>query len=172
MGTVSNYDIGRCTKFLVRIAQVARLNPGDLFIISTGKYFDVDRLLPMPNNLMVFESVPQVDLLQKCDIMITHGGMNSITECVFCEVPMLVYPLSRKWDQPGNSARVVFHELGLRGRIERDSAKVISHKLNNLKENYAFFKQNVLKMKEKFEEKNQSTEVVNIIESIINSHAN
>ncbi len=83
---------------------------------------------------------------------------------------MLVYPLSRKWDQPGNSARVVYHGLGLRGRIESDSAKTISKKINQLIENYQYYKDNVLRMKQKFEEKNNSTEVVNIIESIINSH--
>lgn len=172
MGTVSNYDIGRCTKFFTRIAKVARWRSNDLFVLSSGKFFEIDRLLPLPNNMMVFETVPQVDLLQRCDIMVTHGGMNTITECVFCGVPMLVYPLSRKWDQPGNSARVVYHQLGLRGRIERDTAKTISKKINQLIGNYQYYKDNVLKMKEKFEQKNNSTEVVNIIKSIMNNHAN
>lgn len=172
LGTVSNYDISRCTKFFTKIAKVARWHSNDLFVLSTGKYFDVSRLFPLPVNIMVFESVPQVDLLQKCDIMITHGGMNSITECVFCGVPMLVYPLSRNWDQPGNSARVVYHQLGLRGRIERDSAKTISKKINQLIGNHSFYKNNVLKMKKKFAEKNDSTEVVTIIENLINSYGN
>jgi len=167
MGTVSRYDLKRCTKLFLRLKMVAQINPRDLFILSTGKYFDINILLPVPNNMLVFESVPQVDLLQKCDIMITHGGMNSITECVFCEVPVLVYPLSRNWDQPGNSARVVFHGLGLRGRIECDSAKTISQKLNKLKLGYITFKQNVQEMKVKFEKQNNSTEVVRNIESYI-----
>lgn len=167
MGTVSRYDLKRCTKFFLRMVKVAQLNPNDLFVLSTGKYFDVNLLLPRPANLMVFESVPQVDLLQKCDIMITHGGMNSITECVFCGVPLLVFPLSRNWDQPGNSARVVYHGLGLRGRIERDSARTISSKLNKLKQGHDHFKQNILAMREKFEKQNNSTEVVRIIESYL-----
>jgi len=169
MGTVSRYDLKRCTKLFLRLAKVARMNPNDLFVLSTGKYFDINLLLPLPGNMMVFEIVPQVDLLQNCDIMITHGGMNSITECVFCGVPMLIYPLSRNWDQPGNSARAVYHGLGLRGRIERDSPKTISRKLNELKLDYNQFKQNVLQMKEKFEEQNNSKEVVRIIESYMNN---
>jgi len=172
LGTVSNYDIGRCTKFFATIAKVARWHSNDLFVLSTGKFFDVSRLFPLPVNMMVFESVPQVDLLQKCDIMITHGGMNSITECVFCGVPMLVYPLSRNWDQPGNSARVVYHGLGLRGRIERDAAKTISQKINQIIANHSFYKNNVLNMKKKFEAKNDSTEVVTIIEHLMNSYGN
>ncbi|MDP3443682.1 MAG: glycosyltransferase, partial [Ignavibacteria bacterium] len=156
IGTVSRYDLKRCTKFFLRMVKVAKTNPNDLFVISTGKYFDVNLLLPRPANFMVFESVPQVDLLQKSDIMITHGGMNSITECVFCGMPMLVYPLSRNWDQPGNSARLVFHGLGLRGRIERDSPQTITRKLKLLKQRHSQFKQNVLAMREKFEEQNNS----------------
>ena len=167
MGTVSRYDLKRCTRFFLAMVKVAKANPNDLFVLSTGKYFDVNLLLPRPANLLVFESVPQVDLLQKCDIMITHGGMNSITECVFCGVPMLVFPLSRNWDQPGNSARAVYHGLGLRGRIERDSARTISCKLNKLKQGYNHFKQNVLALSGKFEEQNNSTEVVRIIESYL-----
>ncbi len=170
MGTVSNYDIVRCTKFFARIVKVARWRPKDLVVLSTGKFFDTSQLLPLPDNMIVFETVPQIDLLQKCDFMITHGGMNSITECVFCGVPMLVYPLSRKWDQPGNSARVVYHGLGLRGRIEQDSAKTISRKINQLIENYQHYKGNVLKMKGQFEIQNNSTQIVEIIESIIANH--
>ena len=100
--------------------------------------------------------------------MITHGGINTITECVFCEVPMLVYPLSLHWDQPGNSARVVYHGLGLRGKIEKDSAKTISQKLNQLKNNYVYYKENVKTMKQKFEEKNSSTQVLNIVQNMVN----
>ncbi len=167
MGTVSRYDLSRCSRFFKRLVKVADKNKNDLFILSTGKFFDINLMLPSPNNLLVFESVPQVDLLQRCDIMITHGGMNSITECVFCEVPMLVFPLSRNWDQPGNSARVIFHQLGLRGRIEQDSAEAISRKLNIIKNNYDYYKGNIIKMKREFELQNNSTEVVSIIESII-----
>ncbi|MFV0593324.1 MAG: nucleotide disphospho-sugar-binding domain-containing protein [Draconibacterium sp.] len=164
MGTITRQDIKRCTAFFQRIVKVAQLNSFDLIILSTGKHFEINKLLPLPENVVVFEHLPQIDLLQKCDIMITHGGMNSITECVFCEIPMLVYPLSMHWDQPGNSARVVFHSLGLRGRIEKDSIRKISKKLNYLKKNYDFFQNNVVKMKKQFERENNSNQVVEIID--------
>ena len=83
MGTITGQDAKRCTKFFLQMGKIARMNPEHLFILSTGNSFDVNLLLPTPNNMLVFETVPQVDLLQKCDVMITHGGMNSITECVF-----------------------------------------------------------------------------------------
>jgi zeaxanthin glucosyltransferase len=163
MGTITAGFKKKVKRFFMNMAEVARLNPGFLVIISTGKDFDINELFPAPDNLFIFDHVPQVDLLQYCNVMVTHGGMNSITECVFCEVPMLVYPLSPNWDQPGNSARVVYHGLGLRGKINKDSAKTISNKLNQIKSKTSFYKKNVLDMKEKFEETNNSDEVIEII---------
>jgi zeaxanthin glucosyltransferase len=104
--------------------------------------------------------------------MINHGGLNSITECVFNEIPVIAYPPSHQADHSCNSAKVVYHGLGLRGKIRRDSPRTILKKINQIKDNLEGYKNNIRQMKEKFERKNQSTEVVTIIESIINNHAN
>jgi zeaxanthin glucosyltransferase len=168
LGTITQGFQFRKKRFLLGMIKVAKRNPSDLFVLSAGKDFNIEELFPIPDNMFVFDFIPQVDLLQHCDIMINHGGMNTITECIFCEVPMLVYPLSPYWDQPGNSARVVYHGLGLNGKINKDSAKTISKKLNQIKSNYSYYKKNVSAMKAKFEEKNNSTEVINVIENILN----
>ncbi|MGF1587358.1 MAG: glycosyltransferase [Bacteroidales bacterium] len=158
-------------KFFNRIKQVSSLNPKDLFILSTGFEFNVTEIYPVPNNMYVFDFLPQVDLLKYCDIMITHGGINSITECVFFGVPTLNYPLSMDWDQPGCAARAVYHKIGLMGKINKDNAKTISRKLNSIKSDYSFYKMNILTMKKKFEEKNNSDHVIEIIERIIKQHS-
>ena len=44
--------------------------------------------------------------------MVTHGGLNSVMECVYLGVPMVIVPGLR--DQPGNSARAVHHGLAVR----------------------------------------------------------
>jgi UDP:flavonoid glycosyltransferase YjiC (YdhE family) len=155
--------------FFKKIRLVAQQNSTDLFVLSTGKGLDIGEIFPAPDNLYVFDYVPQVDLLQYCDIMITHGGINSITECVFYGVPTLNYPLSLEWDQPGCAARATYHKVGLMGKINKDSAKTISQKLNKIKTNYDFFKKNVTDMREKFKEKNNSNEIIEIINRIIAS---
>lgn len=167
LGTITRKFKKEVKKFFKKMAKVALLNPNYLFVISTGADFDVEVLYPTPNNLFIFDYVPQIKLLQYCDVMITHGGMNSITECIYNNVPMLVYPLSPQWDQPGNSARVVYHGLGLRGKIGKDAVKTISKKINLLKSNYSYYQKNVLVMKEKFEENNNSDEILEIIRDIL-----
>jgi zeaxanthin glucosyltransferase len=168
LGTITMQFKKRVNRFFFKLLMVARQNPDDLFILSTGKEFEICEIFPVPDNLYVYQYVPQIDLLQKSDIMITHGGMNSITECVFCQVPMLIYPLSQEWDQPGNGARAVYHRIGLMGRINRDSPKKTSQKLTRLKSDYSFYKHNILEMKSKFEVKNNSDEAIRIIEMTLN----
>lgn len=167
LGTITAKFKREVKKFFKKIAKVALSNTNCLFIISTGTDFDISELFPAPDNLFIFDYVPQVELLKYCNLMITHGGMNSITECVYNNIPMLIYPLSPRWDQPGNAARAVYHGLGLCGKIKRDSVRSISKKLNIIKSKYSFYQKNVISMKEKFEENNNSDQILKIIDGIL-----
>ncbi len=132
-----------------KIRDICLRNPQFVFILSVGKYHNTSYLLPCPSNMYVFQHLPQLHLLSYCDLMVTLGGMNSIAECVEKEVPMLVCPLSLKSDQLGNSARVVYHGLGLRARIKWDSLRTIEKRIIQIFDNYAAFKRNLSIMKAK-----------------------
>ena len=80
-------------------------------------------------NVVVFDRVPQLDVLRNCDLMITHGGMNSIKECILMGVPMLVFPGTADLDQEGNGARVIYHRLGLRGKMRSADSFEIRRKI-------------------------------------------
>ena len=172
LGSYSIMHMQRLSYFFAKLKEVAIEKANDMFIVSTGEYFDVGELFPVPDNMYVFDYLPQMDLLSICNIMITHGGMNSITECVFHEIPILVYPVSSDWDQPGNGARTIYHKIGLRGSILKDSPKKIIKKLEILKSNSIFYKKNIRKMKKQFEKKNNSFEGVEIIEDLIRQNLN
>ena len=94
------------------------------------------------SNIAFFKNVPQPILLKDVDVMINHGGMNSITECILAEVPMLIYPGSRYLDQYGNSARVVYHGIGLRGKLKNEKTHLMISKMNLLL-NESSFKENL-----------------------------
>ena len=61
-------------------------------VISVGKSVDIDQFKPLPDNIMIFKTVPQLDVLKKTELFLTHGGMNSVSESLFNGVPMIVYP--------------------------------------------------------------------------------
>ncbi len=98
--------------------------------------------------------------LSKADIFITHGGINSIKESVEAQVPMLVYPVEKKTDHPGNSSRVVYHNIGLRGDILSDTVDGVRQKIERLLTDNAF-KTNLLRFKPSEKEKDE--EILSLI---------
>lgn len=167
LGMLVDFCTDQKIRLYRKIKKVAILSSDDYFVICTGDDLDNSDLLPLPPNLFVFKSLPQKDLLRYCSVMINHGGLNSITECIFNEVPVIAYPPSHLADHSSNSARVVYHGLGLRGKVGLDSPRAILKKINHIKTNIEIYKTNIRWMKQKFEEKNNSTEVVSIIEKIL-----
>ena len=166
LGTITKEFFSKCDIFFRKIKKVCLKNSDYNIVISVGSHYEIERLVPLPKNMFIFSSLPQTDILRHVDMMITHGGMNSITECIYNEVPMLVYPLSLHWDQPGNSARVLYHGLGYRGRISRDAISVIERKISKVLDESDRIKNNLKKLKQKFELNNNSTQVVDIIENL------
>ncbi len=49
---------------------------------------------PIPDDWLVRASLPQVALLRHANLLVTHGGNNSVTEALTHGVPMLVLPFS------------------------------------------------------------------------------
>ena len=82
------------------------------------------------SNVYIFPVIPQLDVLQYCDIMIHHGGLNTIKECLQFQVPMLIYtPKKDSFDRIGNAARISFKGLGLVGNIYNDNSNEIEEKI-------------------------------------------
>ncbi|HWB85715.1 MAG TPA: macrolide family glycosyltransferase [Bryobacteraceae bacterium] len=64
--------------------------------------------LGTPSNFLVRSYVPQLQLLERADVFVTHGGMNSANEGLYHGVPLVVVP--QRGDQYLVGARVA--ELG------------------------------------------------------------
>lgn len=62
------------------------------FILSAGKKTDIPAMGSIPANFIVKNFVPQLEVLQRSDLFITHGGMNSVHEGLYYNVPLVVIP--------------------------------------------------------------------------------
>ncbi len=81
------------------------------YIVSMGPLHAELELAP---NMAGAEFLPQTSIIPQADLVITHGGNNTTTECLHFGKPMIVLPLF--WDQHDNAQRVA--ELGLGVRLD------------------------------------------------------
>lgn len=61
-------------------------------VLSIGHRIGDDALRPTPANFIVRRHVPQLALLERAALFVTHGGMNSANEGILFHVPMIVLP--------------------------------------------------------------------------------
>ena len=85
----------------------------------------------VPERVHVFNWVPQMRVLRAADVAVTHGGINTIDECVISRVPTLVY-CGRETDMAGTTARVVHHGLGIAGDRGRDDTSTMCEHIDRL----------------------------------------
>jgi len=128
LGTVADIHLDKTTlktEFINKCLQVAANNPKYYFIISSGDDLnkEVDGQIFTENSL-VLNFAPQVFILKRADLFLTHGGGNSIFEGIYTETPMLIFPLNNVWDQNGNAARAVYHKVGIKSNIDDMTEKI------------------------------------------------
>jgi MGT family glycosyltransferase len=81
------------------------------YIVSKGPLHEDIELAP---NMAGAEFLPQTAVIPLCQLVITHGGNNTVTECLHYGKPMVVLPLF--WDQYDNAQRM--DELGVGIRLD------------------------------------------------------
>jgi MGT family glycosyltransferase len=100
------------------------------YVVSKGPQHDQYELA---DNMAGREFLPQASLLPHVDLVITHGGNNTATECVHFGRPMVVLPIF--WDQHDNAQRI--DESGFGTRLptysfdDRDLARAIDSLLDD-----------------------------------------
>lgn len=105
MGTIQNRLLGTFYK----IAE-ACVGLDAQLVISLGGSATPESLPHLPGSPLVVEYAPQLELLQKATLTITHCGMNTTLESLTNGVPMVAIPVTN--DQPGIAARVAWAGAG------------------------------------------------------------
>ena len=88
---------------------VAKL-AGFQVVISIGKNINQAELGAVPTNALVVRNAPQIELLQRAVLCITHAGLNTTLESLAQGVPLVAIPIG--YDQPGVAARIAHHGVG------------------------------------------------------------
>lgn len=103
LGTLFNNQMG-----FFRTVLQAFANTPYRVVVSLGEHVRPTDLGDCPPNVWLRAYNPQIPLLQRAAVFVTHGGMNSVAEATWFGVPMVVVP--QMGDQIAVAHRL--HELG------------------------------------------------------------
>ena len=102
MGTVNN-DMPALYR-----ACIAALADKYELILSVGEQLDPACLGDLPPHVTADQRVDQMAVLADCDAFLTHCGMNSVSEALYCGIPLVLFPQTA--EQKGVANRTA--ELG------------------------------------------------------------
>jgi zeaxanthin glucosyltransferase len=79
-------------------------------VLSIGQNVKLEALGTIPPNVIAVPRAPQIELLKRAALCITHAGLNTALESLAQGVPMVAIPIG--YDQPGVAARIAHHSVG------------------------------------------------------------
>ncbi len=110
MGTVNNDMPALYRRCIDALADAYEL------VLSVGQHVDPAALGALPAHVTVQRSVDQMAVLADCDAFLTHCGMNSVSEALYCRVPLVLFPQTA--EQQGVANRTA--ELGAGVLLRKD----------------------------------------------------
>ena len=153
-------------RFLRQIVDVVSSCPQWDLVMGVGNQLDLKKLGSLPSNVYAFGWAPQVQILKHVDCAIINAGINTINECIYFGVPMLVYSL-RRYDQNGDAARIAYHRLGIVGDIKHDNVAQIRKYIHTLLMDRSYQTQ-VNRMRDYFHRYADENVAVKVVEGLLN----
>ncbi len=124
LGTVNNDNVdffGSC---------IQAFTGSEYFVIlSTGNRVKPDAFGSLPENITVYGWVPQVEVLKRAALFITHAGLNSVHDGLYFGVPLLLIP--QQFEQVMTALRVV--ELGAGLMLKPEQANTATIRTNAIR---------------------------------------
>jgi zeaxanthin glucosyltransferase len=80
-------------------------------VLSLGGRSDPGKFGEVRNNAVIVGYCPQIELLHRAAVCVTHAGLNTVLESLAQGVPMVAIPITN--DQPGVAARIAWSGTGV-----------------------------------------------------------
>lgn len=131
LGTINNDDLAFFK------ACIKAFKDSDYYVMmTTGKRIAPESFSALPENIAIYPWVPQLDVLRRAALFITHGGMGSIHDGLYFGIPLLVVP--QQGDQIFTARRVVELGAGLRLKKQQVNAESLRENAQQLLTNAQF----------------------------------
>ena len=165
MGTILN---GRVDVFHTIVAALAK-NKNLQLVLSLGDQLDPKQIGPVPNNAIIVKRAPQLELLKRTSVCITHAGLNTVLESLAQGVPQVAIPIA--YDQPGVAARIAHKHTGVVTALDKLSAEHLASLLNDLL-NDATYRENARKLQKAIADANGLSVAADLVEESLGVRKN
>jgi zeaxanthin glucosyltransferase len=118
------------------ILEAVRRFPETQLVLSMGSNVSLDDLGTFPSNAIVVSKAPQIELLKRAALCITHAGVNTALEALAQGVPMVAIPIG--FDQPGTAARIAYHRIGEFVEVENLTVERLSELIQRVRKNPSY----------------------------------
>jgi zeaxanthin glucosyltransferase len=157
MGTILN---GRLDVFHTIVAALAK-HKGLQLVLSVGDQVDPRQIGPAPSNAIIVKQVPQLELLKRTSVCITHAGLNTVLESLAQGVPQVAIPVT--YDQPAVAARIAHKQTGVVTSLDKLTADHLSTLLDKVLNN-TIYRDNARKLQKAIAEANGLSVAADLVE--------
>ena len=161
MGTIQN----RLLEVFHSIAEACNGLDAQL-VISLGGSASPEALQGLPGNPLVVGYAPQLELLQKTTLTITHAGMNTTLESLSNGVPMVAIPIAN--DQPGVASRIVWSGCGEAIPVKKVNVDNLRTAIKKVLTEDSYQK-NAVRLQAAIQNSGGTKRAINIVEQVISS---
>jgi MGT family glycosyltransferase len=158
MGTLQN---GLVSVFKT-IVEAVGARPEMQLVLSIGPVLDPKQIESLPANAIVVNRAPQIELLKRSALCITHAGLNTVLESLTQGVPLVAIPVTN--DQPGVAARIAYTKTGAFVPLPDLTTPRLSSLIDKVLSNPEY-RQNANRMKQAIAETNGLEKAVDLLES-------
>lgn len=133
-------------------------------VISLGGGMPLEAVSTLTGNPLVVSYAPQLEVLKRAALTITHAGLNTVLESLTYGVPMVAIPISN--DQPGVAARIVWAGVGELLPITRLTAASLQSVVHKVLTQDSY-KVQALRLQSAIQNSGRVQQAANIIETVI-----
>lgn len=161
MGTLQNRLLG----IFKSIAEACNHLDAQL-VISLGGSATPESLGSLPGNPLVVGYAPQLELLKKASLTITHAGMNTTLESLNNGIPIVAIPIAN--DQPGVAARIVWAGAGEVVPLARLTVPKLRNAVQKVLTEDSY-KKNALRLQEAIQRAGGVSRAIDIVEQAVST---
>ncbi|MDG2738364.1 glycosyltransferase, partial [Vibrio parahaemolyticus] len=134
-------------------------------VMAIGDRNNRSKIKKAPDNFIIASYVPQSEILNEADVFITHGGMNSVHDAIYFNVPFVIIPHDK--DQPMIAQRLTELEAAYRLLKEHVNVQSLKEAVTDVLLNEKY-KHGIRKLKDSFLQCGGAKEAISVIKSLLN----